>query len=245
MALFETYIKSGNTLFKYRSYIPLILAPFLIAYLFIQRETLDTFIDNYIQIGISLLVCAVGLAIRAFTIGYAHPNTSGRNVNQQRADHINTSGIYSMVRHPLYLGNMMIWLGIGLRFGSWWLTLGLLVFFWLYYEKIMFAEEEFLRTKFGDSFTQWAEKTPLIFPNPFLYKKPKTLFFWKRIFRKEPDSAYAPILMLFVIDLCAAYFHLHRFYVSTIWIIIISVATIIYLALKYMKKRTKLLVETP
>ena len=55
-----------------------------------------------------------GLGIRVFTVGFTPKNTSGRNTAEQIADVLNTSGIYSMVRHPLYVGNFFMWLGIGL-----------------------------------------------------------------------------------------------------------------------------------
>jgi len=245
MALREEYEKIGHILFRFRSYIPLILAPFLIAYLFINRETLDTFINDYTLIIISLAVCFIGLTIRAITIGYAHPNTSGRNVNQQIADHINITGIYSTVRHPLYLGNFLIWLGISLRFKSLFVSFIMLFFFWIYYEKIMYTEEEFLRANFGDSFIKWAAKTPLLIPNPFLWTRPHNSFSFKRILRKEPDSVYAPIVMLFFIDISAGFFYHHILCVSKLWIIIISISTLLYLTLKIIKKRTRWLVETP
>jgi len=61
-----------------------------------------------IFLGVSIL----GETIRIFTVGYAPRNTSGRNtIAGQIADELNTSGIYSLVRHPLYLGNFFIWLG--------------------------------------------------------------------------------------------------------------------------------------
>ncbi|MGB8874133.1 MAG: hypothetical protein WCC75_12145, partial [Desulfobaccales bacterium] len=38
--------------------------------------------------------------------------TSGRNTQGQVAETLNTTGIYSLVRNPLYLGNFLIWLGL-------------------------------------------------------------------------------------------------------------------------------------
>ena len=37
--------------------------------------------------------------------------------------------------------------------------------FWLYYERIMLAEEEFLRARYGKAFDDWAARTPAFLPN--------------------------------------------------------------------------------
>ena len=48
----------------------------------------------------------------AIAIGTSNKHTSGRSTKEQVADALNTKGIYSTVRHPLYLGNYFMWIGI-------------------------------------------------------------------------------------------------------------------------------------
>jgi len=98
-------------------------------------------------LGVSLL----GLYIRVMTIGYRPHGTSGRNTHGQVAETLNTEGMYSITRHPLYLGNYFNWLGLALFTHDWWLPVIVSLAFWLYYERIMFAEESFLEEKFGGS----------------------------------------------------------------------------------------------
>ena len=50
----------------------------------------------------------VGLAIRVFTVGFVPAGTSGRKHDGQIAETLNTTGIYSLTRNPLYLGNAVI-----------------------------------------------------------------------------------------------------------------------------------------
>ncbi len=90
--------------------------------------------------------------------------TSGHNTASQEASDLNTSGMYSIVRHPIYLANYFIMLGCTIYTGSWWLPLVVSILFWVYYERIAFAEEEFLRLQFGDQFTSWSVHTPSFFP---------------------------------------------------------------------------------
>ncbi|MEI3590430.1 MAG: hypothetical protein V8Q44_05920 [Alistipes ihumii] len=62
-----------------------------------------------------LLVSLFGLAIRIRTAGHTPDRTSGRNTAEgQVADEPNTTGIYSMMRNPLYVGDLFKWPGIAL-----------------------------------------------------------------------------------------------------------------------------------
>ena len=50
--------------------------------------------------------------IRIYTVGTTPAGTSGRNRDKQIAEKLNKTGVYSIIRHPLYLGNLLIWLGV-------------------------------------------------------------------------------------------------------------------------------------
>jgi len=102
------------------------------------------------------LISLCGLAIRVYTVGHTPANTSGRNTAGQLAESLNTTGIYSLVRHPLYLGNFFMWLGVALLIANFWFVIAFVFAYWIYYERIMFAEEQFLRTKFGPTYVEWA-----------------------------------------------------------------------------------------
>ena len=114
MALIHSLEKSGNTLFKYRGQIPVIL--FILAvpviyftdYSFIFSEE----IIYWILMGVAIALSLLGQVIRAIAIGTANKNTSGRNTKEQVAEALNTKGIYSTMRHPLYVGNYFMWIGI-------------------------------------------------------------------------------------------------------------------------------------
>ena len=93
--------------------------------------------------------------------------TSGRNTKEQIAATLNTSGIYSIVRNPLYLGNFFIILGGILIFHQWIVVLIYIFIFWLYYERIIFAEEAYLIKKFGKSYLKFSSR--LVKQNPCFY----------------------------------------------------------------------------
>ena len=104
MALREEFESSGNWLFRWRSYLPVAgLAIILLAFREYEYPGNSETLDHIWEV-VCLLVSFFGLAIRAYTIGHAPGGTSGRNTKRQKADTLNTTGAYSLVRNPLYLG---------------------------------------------------------------------------------------------------------------------------------------------
>jgi len=110
MALVHELESSGNWLFRRRSWLPLFLvvSGLIMMYLGNRQAIIFDLRDEMIFLGISVL----GELVRIFTVGFAPRNTSGRNTAAgQIADELNTTGFYSIIRHPLYLGNFLMWLG--------------------------------------------------------------------------------------------------------------------------------------
>lgn len=138
-----------------------------------------------------LCIAMLGLVIRCFTIGYAGARTSGRNTKEQIADSLNQFDIYSATRNPLYLGNFFMWLGCVLMFGNIYLTIAFVFLFYVFYERIIFAEEQFLLDKFGKDYEQWANKTPIFFPKFTNYKASGKKFDLKRVCIQEKNGLLA------------------------------------------------------
>src|SRR5699024_7551111 len=201
MALQEEMERQGNWLFQHRSFLPII--PLIIAFvlylrmktypeIFILEETRYELFYEMSAVFVSLL----GFFVRVITIGFTPKNTSGRNTSEgQVADTLNTTGIYSTVRHPLYLGNFLMWLGIALWTGNFWFIIAFCLFYWVYYERIMFAEESFLRIKFGEEFLKWSEGTPAFIPKFRNYKKSFRAFNWRKVLRQEKNGLFALFLI--------------------------------------------------
>ena len=241
MALKNDMIISGNWLFRWRSYLPLIMGLVVVAGLFhfqyfLGRHDLDLVWDLF-----SILISFSGLVVRILTIGFVPMGTSGRNTHQQEATVLNTTGMYSIVRHPLYLGNFIIWLGISIFLHEWWISCIFVLVFWLYYERIILAEEEFLQEKFGDDFTRWADRTPAFIPKFQNWQKPSLPFSWKYVLKKEYCGFYAIILIFTMLEIFGEYIIVHKFRFELSWIIFFSTGTAIYLLIRFLKKKTNVL----
>ena len=247
MALEEELERQGNWLFKYRGILPIfIICAGAAVYAYMKFNPKTFFLENtpyetYYQIG-CLVVSLIGLCIRIYTVGYTPANTSGRNTKNQLADSLNTTGIYSMVRHPLYLGNFLMWLGVCLLTGNLWFIIIFCLVYWIYYERIMFAEEQFLRRKFGIVYEQWAEKTPAFFPNFKLFVKPSLPFSWKKVLKKEKNGILALFLIFSVLDIAGDWVQKDNNY--NYFLLVACILSIIsYGILKYLKKKTQVLNE--
>ncbi len=245
MALQEELELQGSFLFRYRGVLPIaILALAIVAYalhvLSLPVKTISSINETYSYL--CLLITFFGFALRIYTVGYSHENTSGRNTKSQIADEVNTVGIYSVVRHPLYVGNFFMWLGIALLTQNMWFVFAFIFIYWVYYERIMFAEEQFLRKKFGDNYLNWASQTPAFLPNLRLYKPSDRKFNFKKVLRQEKTGLLLIFLMYFLFNQIGAAIILGKVSIALdFWGYSAASALLLYICIKFLQKKTTLI----
>lgn len=244
MSLIHEFERSGNFLFRYRGQIPVVF--FLLAapvVLFSNYEWMGPQISFALSL-VSILVSLAGILVRAYTIGTTPAGTSGRNRDKQVAEQLNSTGIYSVVRHPLYLGNYMMWAGLLLFTGHIWFILAISLVYWIYYERIMFAEERFLEGKYGQAYTDWAMTAPPFFPRLKGFKKPSIPFSFRSVLRREYSGWLATAFGFLFIDLLRQY-NLHgAFYYWDSWSVYFFLAFLLLaLILRTIKHNTRILHE--
>jgi len=241
VALREEFDREGSWLFRWRSYLPLVLLVLVIVVMGDFRYLgNDTGLDILWE-AICFLVSSIGLAVRGYAVGHAPAGTSGRNTRSQAADVLNTTGLYSIVRHPLYVGNFIMMLGISMFPHMWWFTVIYVLSFWLYYERIMSAEERFLREKFGDQFEAWAEKTPPFIPNPNLWKPPDLPFSMRNVLRREYNGFFAMVLTFFILEARSDLAAEGRVQFELGWVVLLGFSFLIWIVLRTLKRRTGIL----
>ena len=200
MTLRNQLEKNGSWLFRHRSYLPILSIPIFLACLPSFTYLGDKHQWNEIWQAVCLVISFLGLAIRIITVGRAPIGTSGRNTREQVANTLNTTGIYSVVRHPLYLGNYLILIGMALWPHSVWLAALTSCIYALYYERIMLAEEAYLRERFGEAFESWAAVTPAFIPKFRGYKPSPVSFCWRTVLQREYNAFLLILGVFFVFD---------------------------------------------
>jgi len=141
-------------LFEARSYTPL---PFLAVMILFARPT-----------AASLLLGAVPVVTGEFLRlwGVAIAGSETRTTGPVGGTYLITKGPFAYVRNPLYLGNMLMYTGIGIMSNALfpWLALAALAWFALQYGLIVSLEEEVLAGKFGEEFAAYKRGTPRFIP---------------------------------------------------------------------------------
>ena len=262
MALIQSMEATGAKLFKYRGQIPVLIFVLAIPILICADDCLSEslYTNRYastIAVVLAILVTLAGLILRAYTVSTTPKGTSGRNTASQVANTLNTKGIYSVVRHPLYFANYLIWLGLLIYSRNIYVLIIVSLVYWIYYERIMMAEEAYLRGKFGDTFEEWAARVPAFFPKWSLYEGGMLEFSWKTFIRREYATWLSTVYSYLATDwilyelwnarAAACYGPVDGSYITDhsviLWIAIVY--TLIALLIKLIKHKTTWLDATP
>jgi protein-S-isoprenylcysteine O-methyltransferase Ste14 len=173
----------GQRLFAARSFVPIAILPLV---LLAMPEAWRARASNSeatasVWLAVSFALGLAGLLVRGAALAFAPEGTSSRDTHRLRAPSLNTTGMYSIVRNPLYLGNGLMWLGAVASLGLWWLALLTALLYWLYIERVILVEESFLEGQFGQEFTEWAQRTPAFVPNPSSWRPATGPFSFRRL----------------------------------------------------------------
>ena len=241
MALINEFEKQGNFLFKYRGQFPVLL--FVLAIPFIYFHRIESVATTYVLTYVSIALSFLGFIIRCYTIGTTPRGTSGRNTKEQVADELNSTGMYSLLRHPLYLGNYLMWIGIVLFSFNIYLVIIVSLLYWIYYERIMFAEERFLENKFGQDYLDWASHLPAFFPRLGNFKGSNIPFSFKSVLRREYSGILATVLGFCYIEFLRNYFINDKLLLSSSLVFALLISLALALVLRTIKRTTSFLEE--
>jgi protein-S-isoprenylcysteine O-methyltransferase Ste14 len=235
--------RQGSWFFRWRSYVLLGFAPIILLTIS-QPEPVKTYFgrsaDEFYE-AFCIAIAFAGLGIRALTAGFVPGGTSGRNTRRQIAQCLNKTGMYSLTRNPLYLGNAVTIMGVTMFTQSLSLSLVMFLFLIVYLERIIAAEERFLTEKFGETYLAWAKEVPAFFPRLSGWKHPELPFSFRTVLKREHSSMLSILASLFVLDQAREYFTEAQPGFDGAWIGFLAVGFLVYAVLVWMKKRTRLL----
>jgi len=236
-------INIGNFFFRYRNWL------FIILYLLLFIPSPPLFSEQYFgsqywlyPLIIGLFVTILGQAIRGATIGLAYIIRGGKD-KKVYAEELVTSGIFNHCRNPLYVGNILMLLGVGILSNSLIYVGVIMPLFLFIYQAIVLAEENFLRNKFGAAFDAYCKRVNRWFPSlkgigdSFAAME----FNWKRWILKEYNTQFVWMAGI-VLILLFRYPQLTNGSVSqrNMWLaILIPALGFFYGVVRYLKKSGK------
>ena len=192
-------IRFGNFMFTGRNHV-FPLAFLAIAAVSAPRAPFGSESADLALDAVGIAVALAGQVLRAMVIGLAYIRRGGKG-KKIHADDLVQDGFFAHCRNPLYVGNMMVFLGLFLVLNSTWGYLLGVPFFYVSYLSITLAEEDYLRKKFGEEYVAYCGRV-----NRFLLSlrgigatMRSMSFDWGRLIRKEYGSTFIWITTVFAL----------------------------------------------
>jgi protein-S-isoprenylcysteine O-methyltransferase Ste14 len=240
MKLLDQLVQDGDRLFRWRSYLPLVLVPVVIAGVATSAPPFSTRSDERVWEYFSVAVALAGLALRVWAVGSAPSGTSERSTINPRASQLRTTGPYSVVRHPLYVANGLMALGLSLFPGIWYLPIILVLATLLYYERIAIREEAFLADRFGAEFDGWSSRTPALRPSFASYARSAIPYSWKKVLRHEFHGLLVIAAGAFVFDAMQESWRARAWHVDAPWLWFFTASAVLFSIFAALKRGTRL-----
>jgi protein-S-isoprenylcysteine O-methyltransferase Ste14 len=150
----------ASSFFKYRSYTPI---PFVVVMLIFAYPNIWSLIAGF-------LIALLGELIRLWGVSWAGSET--RTTGNVGGTYLIVSGPFAHLRNPLYLGNILMYTGLGIMsFALFpWLQIAGFIFFFLQYYMIVQEEEKYLEQTFGKEYEDYRNNVPRFIPRLTKYK---------------------------------------------------------------------------
>ena len=230
----------GGFLFKNRGIFPIFLLIVGILMDYARRPlSLQGSYERWVWVCF-MLACA-GEAVRVYTVGHTPKGTSGRNTAGQVADSLNTAGIYSVTRNPLYLGNFLIWAAVALLFQNLMFLVFFLLFFTWFYAIIIRLESGYLYKKHHKQYIDWSGRVPVFFPGIRGFVPNVQKFNLYKVFRKEKNGIVAILGTFAFVRAVRWQIHHHTWPWTAhdkVWAIIGAIGVLQYIAVKILARHT-------
>jgi protein-S-isoprenylcysteine O-methyltransferase Ste14 len=222
-------LRLGKFLFRFRSFTPLPLI--LLTFIFFKPLS-----PSWFWTALGLAVAFLGEGIRAISVGYAGSGTSGRE-SYLKAESLNTSGLYSLVRNPLYWGNGLIFAGLLTVYAQPLALAVFILFLFLQYHFIVLAEESFLRERYGPDYDEYCRHVNRWLPRFDRHLAPGHPFAWRKVFFKENDSCFNLLFAALLILAWKEYFFLGRVRHPLLFAGAALLLILLFAWLKFLKKK--------
>jgi len=115
---------------------------------------ISTFLSGYVSLYIRLVILGLILVTAVYLIRSGHVVVS----HKQRPSGVVSTGAFRYVRHPLYLGSIMFYLGLSVSTASLF-ALVLVVVIFLFYNYLSSYEEKLMENRFSVEYGNYKKRT--------------------------------------------------------------------------------------
>jgi protein-S-isoprenylcysteine O-methyltransferase Ste14 len=151
----DTTTQLGGWLFRHRTSLPL---PVAIAILTLR---IGEAAPSAVLVATGVTITVIGELIRLW--GVHHIGAISRT-RSERLGPLVASGPFALLRNPLYVGNIALWVGFALTARLVWLAPAIIVLLGLEYHAIVRWEETLLESRLGDAYRAYAARVPRWMP---------------------------------------------------------------------------------
>lgn len=117
--------------------------------------------NTFFSMGVLLVI--VGLYIRINSI-VALKKQFTYNVTKIENHQLIETGWYRVIRHPGYLGQLIIFLGIAISISNWWSIVGMMLPVLAGFIYRIYVEEKFMQEQFGHKYAEYKQRTNRLIP---------------------------------------------------------------------------------
>ncbi len=236
-------LASGNFFFRFRNALfPAVVVALLLftrPALFFGSASLDRVVT-----ALGVAVTLAGQCFRLLVIGFVYIKRGGKD-GRIYAKNLVTEGFYAHTRNPMYVGNFLIVLGLGMIYGAPQVYFIVVPFFAFVYLSIVTAEERYLRQRFGDEFDEYVRNVNRFIPNFRGIRKSLREFHydWKRALRKDYGVLYETLVAICLTHLWKTYYlygYAGREKQFLAFAVLIGVLSLLYLLARYLKLTKRL-----
>jgi hypothetical protein len=132
---------------------------------------------------VGTVLALAGMLVRLYASGFIIKNKQ-----------LATNGPYSLVRHPLYTGNLLMIVGFTFACGQWWALIVSACFWWFYYPPAIDYEDRKLHGVFGADWESWSKEVPAIIPDSIRLRAGGE---WS--FRTSLRQNYEPVIVIYTL----------------------------------------------
>jgi protein-S-isoprenylcysteine O-methyltransferase Ste14 len=188
-------VRLGGWLFKQRSWLPIPIVITLVA--------LPMSVRHPLALWGGVAFVALGQGVRLWAVHHIGVISRTRS---ERLGPLVSTGPFSHVRNPLYLGNIALWLGFTFSAGLPWLAPIVLIVLAVEYHAIVRWEEGLLTSRLGDSYRAYLTRVPRWIPTLRGNIRPVVItegYSWRDTFFSERSTLAAVVIGYLVLWLKA------------------------------------------